>query len=371
MRRAPFLWILIAAGCGGGRDAPRAADAGGAPAAFRFPVTVVEAVYGSVTESVILVGDVETARRAILAFERPGRVTEAAVEAGDRVATGTPLARLDDAVLEAELRAARAAAAAERVDADFASAELQRARELGDTIAQSERDRWSSETAAREARAARSNAEVARLEALLAQGVLRAPFPGTVVARHVTLGSHAAAGAPAFELVDLAALEVRLELPAAVAARAEEGDRVLLETGAAGAGLELALDTIVPSAEPGTRTFRAIARFAGSAAPGLRPGAFVRAHLALGEATGIVVPSDALLESPQGASLIVAEGGDDAVPPSARMVPVRILARGATSVAVAPLEPGTLAAGARVVVTGADNVFPGAPLLLQAHRAAL
>jgi RND family efflux transporter MFP subunit len=371
MRRALFLWIAMAAGCSGGNGAPRAADAAGAPAAFRFPVTFVEAVHGTITESVILVGDVETARRAILAFERPGRVTNVAVDAGDRVATGMPLARLDDAVLEAELRSARAAAAAERVDADFAASELQRARELGDTIAQSERDRWSSEMAAREARAARGNAEVARLEAMLAQGVLRAPFPGTVVARHVTLGSHAATGAAAFELVDLEALEVWLELPAAVAARAQDGDRVLLETGVAGASLELTLDTIVPSAEPGTRTFRAIARFAGADAPGLRPGAFVRAHLALGEAAGILVPNDALLENAHGAALIVAEGGDDAVPPSARMVPVRILARGATSVAVEQIEPGTLTAGARVVVTGADNVFPGAPLLLQAHRAAL
>jgi RND family efflux transporter MFP subunit len=279
------------------------------------------------------------------------------------------LARLDDAALEAALRAARAAAAAERAGADDALAELRRARELGDTVAQSERDRWSAESAAREARAARSDAEIGRLEAVLAQGVLHAPFAGTIVARRVTLGSHAAAGATAFELVDLAALEAWLELPAEIAGLARAGDRVTLE--APGGELELPLDAIVPATEPGARTFRAVARFAGSAAPGLLPGAFVRARLVLRAAAGLVVPVDALLETAGGTTLVCAEAGADGAPDTARLVPVRVLARGADgNAAVAPLEPGALAAGARVVVTGCDNVFPGAPLLLQPHRAA-
>ncbi len=369
MRRAPLVFFALVAGCGSGDPAAPAGGGPGGASAFRFPVTFIEAAAGTVEEMVALVGDVETTRRAALAFERAGRVAEVSADNGDHVTAGMPLARLDDAVLEAELRAARASVVADRADADFALSELKRARELGSTIAQSERDRWTSESAAREARAARSAAEVGRLETQLAQGVLRAPFDGTVVERRVTLGSHAAAGAPAFELVDLESLEVRLELPASIAAHAQAGDRVLLATD--DGEVELRLASIIPSADPGTRTFRAIARFDRATAPGLRPGAFVRSRLTLRAAEGIVVPADALLDRPQGSMLVVADGGDGAAPPVARLVPVKILARGADGVAVAPLQPGDLVAGARVVVTGSDNVFPGAPLLLQPHKANL
>lgn len=369
MRRTlPFVFLSLTA-CGGGGDAP-AADAGGGPGGaggFRFPVTFVLAGEGEIEERVTVVGDVETARRAVLAFERAGRVAEMLAAEGARVEAGALLARLDDAVLQAELRAAQASAAADRVDADFAAQELQRALGLGDALAQSERDRWRSETAAREARAARSAAEVGRLEALLAQGELRAPFTGTVVARRATLGSHAAPGAAILELVDLDALEARLELPVEAAALLHEGEAVRIEGGAV--VLDLRLDAILPSADPGTRTFRAIARFAGAAAPGLRPGAFVRASLVLRRGAGVLVPHDALLFGPQGEAIVVAEGGADGAPPVARFVPVRVLARGGAAAAVASIEPGGLQSGARVVVTGVDNVFPGAPLLLQEHAA--
>jgi hypothetical protein len=46
---------------------------------------------------------------------------------------------------------------------------------------------------------------------------------------------------------------------------------------------------------------------------------------------------------------------------------VTVLARNAIEAAVVPIEDGALAAGTQIVVTGADNVFPGAPLRPVAH----
>jgi hypothetical protein len=80
------------------------------------------------------------------------------------------------------------------------------------------------------------------------------------------------------------------------------------------------------------------------------------------------VPRDALMESPQGASLMVADPGEGGGPPLARLVPIAVLARDGARAAVRPLD-GELAAGIAVLVTGNDNVFPGAPLRLQEHRA--
>jgi hypothetical protein len=85
-----------------------------------------------------------------------------------------------------------------------------------------------------------------------------------------------------------------------------------------------------------------------------------------------VVPINALVESPRGFVVYAvappAEGG--AAPgagqapaaPTAKLVPIRVLARNATHAAVAPFEPGALVAGSQVVVTGVQNIYPGAPL---------
>lgn len=376
MRRPPFL-ALAALGCliSCAEDVQPAADAGGggeeaAGGGFTFPVTFVPLETGDVEESVELVGDVETLRRAELAFERAGRVVEVAREVGEDVEAGALLARLDSAVITAELAAARAAADAARADADYAEAEVRRALALGDALAQSERDRWAAENATRSARAAQADAEVARLEAIEAQSFLRAPFAGTLVERRLTLGSYALAGTPVFELVDAQRLEIRLELPAALAAGVRDGDTVRLQ-GADGAEWALPLVRVLPSADPGTRTFRALLRpDAGVvAAAGLRPGGFVRARLVVRRATAAaVVPRDALLEGPQGAAIMVADPGEGGGPPLARIAPVVVLARDADRAAVRPLA-GELAAGIAVIVTGNDNVFPGAPLRLQEHRA--
>lgn len=369
---AVLLLCLFLTGCGDDH-APAGGASRGGPGGFVFPVTFVEIGSGEVEETIGVVGDVETRQRARLAFERSGRLVEVLAEAGDTVAAGALLARMDDAVLRAEKQAAVAALKAARTDADYAQSELKRAQELGTALAESERDRWVTQAAVRATQVSEREADVERLDALLAQSELRAPFAGVLTERSITLGSYTLIGVMAFELVDLRNLELQLEIPASFSQQVREGATVtLLGVGPPGGeDLQLPLHAILPATDASTRTFRGIVRVDAAAAPGLRPGMFVRARLPLRRGAGLTVPADALLEGPQGTVLVVAEPGSGAAPPTARFVPVRVLARDAGTAAVAPLEPGALAAGAQVVVTGSDNVFPGAPLLLQAHRAAL
>lgn len=379
-----LLWAaLLPMACSKADGEAPAENAGGPMGGFQFPVTFVVAEPGEVAETVEVVGDVVSARSAALAFERGGRIAAVLADLGDEVAEGVVLARLDDAVLMAQRDAARAAAAAARVEADYALIELQRAQEMGDAVADSERDRWSAESQARAARVHEREAELHRLEALLVQGELRAPFPAVVIDRHVTLGSTAQPPAPAFDVVDLAHREVHLELPADYASLLALGAPVELRSDAvADLRVDARLDALVPSSDPATRTFRALVRLDDVMDPQRRllPGMFVRARLVLRRAASeTVVPVDSLLEGPQGTVLVtVAEpeapapgNGGSADPgsaaPVARFVPVRVLARDALRAAVAPLQPGDLASGARVVLTGAANVFPGAPLSPQPH----
>lgn len=336
---------------------------------FAFPVTFVSIEQGAVEEQVSLAGDVATMRRATLAFERSGRIAEMAVEEGQRIEAGQVLARLKDDVLVAEKEAAVAAHGAALAQKDYAEQELERTERMADVVADTERDQWSSEVAIRGAVAKQREAEVGSLVERLGQGALVAPFEGVVVKRHLTLGSFANPGDAVVEVVDLQNREVRVELPQDLAMRLEPGIAVEVHAAALADGPLIAtLDVILPSSQSRTRTFTGLVRLPADADPQLRllPGAFVEVRLvARRAADALIIPPDALVESPEGTVLYAIDGDG---PSTARLVPLMVLARSADGVAVAPFDPESLKAGDRIVVTGTDNIFPTAPLLLHLHR---
>jgi RND family efflux transporter MFP subunit len=365
----PLLGGMLCAACS--EEAPAVSMSGG----FRIPVTWARVEPGRVVETVELVGDVLSRRWARLAFERPGRVVEVLADLGDDVSEGQLLARLDDDVIERELDVARALVASARAEADFAEREARRGSEAGvGVLSASEQDRRSAAAATASARLAQREAEMARLAEVLAQGQLRAPFDGIVASREITVGSHAAPGQPTFTLVDLVHREVHLEIPAPVATAMTLGVPVelrvddlpdLVVTGT--------MDELVPTASLSSRTFTGVVRLDGlEGAEKLLPGMFTRARFAQTTAESrTVVPADAVLEDVRGAHLVVMDApagggtpGEDggSVAPTARIVPVRVLAADGVHAAVAALQPGALQPGDRVIVTGADNVYPGASL---------
>ncbi len=80
------------------------------PATADLETAVVER--GTLTASVSASGTVEARRRVALMFKSPGRVAEVYVEAGDEVAAGDPLVKLDTSELELQVAQARAGLAA-------------------------------------------------------------------------------------------------------------------------------------------------------------------------------------------------------------------------------------------------------------------
>ena len=200
----------------------------------------------------------------------------------------------------------------------------------------------------------------------------------SVSSRNVTLGSYATAGragalgsAP-FTLVDMVHREVRLELPPSVATRLRVGAPVTLRADELpGLQIETVLHELVPAADLASRTFVGVVRLDGlDPDRRLMPGMFVRAVFEKTRVNGqTVVPADAVLNGDLGPYIVVMDepkqgAGEDGMPasPTARMVPVTVLASDTRYAAVASLQPGALPPNTRVVVTGGDNAFPGAPL---------
>lgn len=402
-------------------DASAGAPAGRPP--FVLPVELAEVRAGELRPAVELTGSVVSGARSRIGFERAGRIATLAVLEGASVETGELLAVLDARDAQAALERARAAQAlAERelervlsgereevkrrlqaelavreAEAELARREAERGEELVRTqvVSESALDalraaRTTADSrvqAAREALAQaqagsraediavqRAQVELRRADVALGQRELdkcelRAPFPAFVVRRVAALGDSLAAGAPVLELVDRSRREVEIEIPASAAARLGPAPRLGLRLDEVrDFELETALDAFVPVADEQSRVFRGVARLdaAEDSALVLKPGMFVRARLELAALSNVLlVPSDALRVMGQGTVLVRAKAGagpDGAPSLAAEFVPVRVLGAVGGESAVEALG-ASLAAGERVVTSGAAMAFPGAPLL--------
>ena len=148
-------------------------------------------------------GTVE-ATEAQLGFQAPGRIEEITVHEGDMVKQGQVLARLDTRETEARLAQARAQVRAAQVRLSEAERDLRRSRELlgGGAIGQEAYDK--AQTAQKVARSDddQARAQVAALEAVLANMQVRASFDGIVTIRHHEPGEIVPAGTPILTIMN-------------------------------------------------------------------------------------------------------------------------------------------------------------------------
>lgn len=187
------------------------------------------------------------AEQVQIATKLTGRVVEIRADEGDMVEAGAVLARMDDAELQAQLRGAKAQAdralhakmqvestiAQRKSERALAQQEYQRALILHDKgYFPTERlDQRRSELNVAEAGYSAAlaglddaaaaievaQAEIARIESLIADTVLKAPVSGRVQYRLAQPGEVLAAGAPVLTLLDLTDVYMTVFLPASAA----------------------------------------------------------------------------------------------------------------------------------------------------------
>lgn len=415
-------------------EEPVEAEAGGPPP-FMLPVTLATVELGDLEPRVHLTGSVTSARFARLGFLTGGRISSLDVREGDTVEENTVLGQLWDLDEQAELaravanrelaqrelekdlagerpeevRRLEALLAERRANADLARKDVERNKTLIGTeiIAQSQFDRLVAvrdaaeasvrvaeealatgragtrleDIAIRRADLALREAEVGIAQREVDKTQLVSPFAGSIVRRVAALGDMVGVGEVVYELVDLSQREIEVEIPSARAAQLDAAPPVVVTVDDLPSfRLETRLDSLVAVADSQSRNFRGLVRIAEEQDPErvLKPGMFARLDLGLQPLQDeLLVPEDALRETPAGTIVVVARAGEpgpDGRPSlAAEWVPVRVLATEAGMAAVgAPLgaELG-LAEGDQVVLSGSDLAFPGATLMPAAARAPL
>lgn len=254
-----------------------------------------------VTQSVIesgpaISGSLAPEREATMRAEISGAVLQTYVEAGTRVAAGTPLARLDDTAIRDAYLSARSGVTAAQSGADLATREGARATTLAAAGAIADRDL---ELATRNAAAAASQLADAKARLALAQKQLddthiRAPFAGVVSARSVSAGDVVAPGTALFTVVDPSSMRLEASVPAEQLASVRVGAPVSFTVnGYPGRTFTGRVTRVNPTADPVTRQVRIFASIpnAGSTLVG---GLFADGRVNSESRTGAVVPLTAV-----------------------------------------------------------------------------
>lgn len=160
-------------------------------------------------------GRLEASQISHLGFELGGRVAELFAEEGSVLAAGEPVAQLDTALLEQQLERAAAALEAAHAEQQIASLTLERERETFERQLTSQQalDRVQATANAAVANTRALTAQLGYIKTQLKKSVLRAPFDGAVIKRHIDSGSIVNPGSKVVTFVASGAAEIKVDVP--------------------------------------------------------------------------------------------------------------------------------------------------------------
>lgn len=295
------------------------------------------------------IGTVSAGRGVDLTVETTGIVKELNITANQRVEEGAALLRLDDVVQQADLAATKAQAALDKQALERAL-EL-RERGVGSAVA----------LQAAEAAATASAAQVEKLEAVLQQKQLRAPFAGKLGIPRVDEGQYLQPGVAVVTLQDLDIMRADFTVPEQQLSQLRIGQKVRLSADGDDTVFSGEITGIDPKVDPSSRLV-AVRAAIDNPEGKLTPGQFVRIHVEMPREDDVLsLPQTALVTSLYGDYVYVArkvEGADDKV--EARQVFVRVGRRSGRDVEiVSGIAPGDV-----IVTAGQNRLSNGTPLAI-------
>lgn len=306
----------------------------------------------SLAGEIVATGRLVVREEAAVGSELNGyRVAAVYVDEGDWVKQGQAMAKLDDALLQAQIAQAEATLATQKANVDFKKSQYERAVSLEKEGAFSKEllEQRRAETASAEASLLASQAAVNEMKVREARMTLRAPVAGVVLQRTIRPGdiSTSVTSAPYFRLASNGLVELDAELPDAKLSLLKEGTpaTVTLTTGETVQGK---VRFVSPRVDQNTSLGRA--RIALPYNKALRPGSFAEARFASTSGDSVTVLASAIRYESGGPSLMLV-GDDNRV----KQVPVKLGERSGDYVQLIEGPP----AGSRVLAVGASFSLDG------------
>jgi len=335
-----------------------------APAAVVTGITIETVKSGNLPETQEIVGTVRARTSAVVSTRIPGTVSILRVREGDRVRKGQLLVQLD--ARENQATAAGASAGSDEAqrgldDAlsrkQLADATFERYQRLFNEqavsrqefeVKQTERDLATQGVARAEARLRQAQAGARAAGTMADYTRISAPISGIITSKQADLGATVFPAQPLMTIEDEGSYQLELAIPESIAATVRPGSPVQVTLDAVGSPFAATIVEIVPSADPGSRTFTAKINLAQK---GLRSGMFGRGVISLGSTVnGMLVARQAI--NVRGALTSVWVVDKDSI---ARMRLVKVGKVVGNRVEIL----SGLSDGERVVVSGSEKINEG------------
>jgi membrane fusion protein, multidrug efflux system len=249
-----------------------------------MPVEAAAARSDTVVDAILATGQIEALQSIELRPDVEGRLVQILVREGSRVRQGTPLFKIDDA----ELRAQVAQLEAER---DLARQSLTRTRDLLSQKASSQAELERAEATMRS-----TEAQFQRLKVRLDRTLVRAPFAGVMGQRMVSLGDYVTTDTRLAALQTVSPQRASFQVPERYAEQLKSGQLVSFRV-ASLPGREFTgnVDFVDPIVQLPARTIMVKARVPNPRGE-LQAGMFIEARLATAvRPSAVVIPEDAVL----------------------------------------------------------------------------
>ena len=285
-----------------------------------------------------LTGTIKGERQTVVPAKLSSSVIATNVRVGQRVTAGQLVLQLDKGGLQSQFH---------QTEALFLNAQkqLRKMQSLLDAGAISEREMDITTT---DFQIAKANFDAARGAA-----EVQSPITGVITDLYVRPGDEVSPGSRLFEVADISALRLTLDVPTSQIARLRTGQPVSVHPPDTDADpMTGTVYSIADAANTDTRSFEVECRFA-NPAPGFAPGTFATAEIEVEILeTALLIDANAVLyRSGQAYSYAITAD-------TAALIPIEVLAfNDGTAAVIADLTPGQ-----RVVVTGQKNLTPGTPV---------
>ena len=264
-------------------------------------VSVAEAKTEVIPNLLTAVGDLAAVHQVNVTTDVSGRITDIMFTAGSTVKAGSPLVQLFDGPEQGDLASFKA-------QATVAQLSLDRAKQLAAR-------QFGPQATVDQAQAAydQASAGIAKIEAIISQKLVRAPFDGELGVRHVEVGQFLTAGTQIVSLTDLSELYANFTVTEKGSAQLKVGQTVrVLVDAYPGRSFEGKITAIEPQISTDTRNIRVQATIA-NLDHILKPGMFATTTVVLPDKPAVVtVPETAVDYTLYGDSVyLIAEKKED------------------------------------------------------------
>ena len=223
-------------------------------------------------------------------------ISSITVRSGDQVKQGEVVVRLDSRELKARAEQARQAVVAAKATRARVEKDLKRMQSIqkadAGAVSRADLDRAQAAVSTTRAQLLRAQRREDEAKTALSYSTLTAPIAGRVVERYADPGDTARQGEPLLRMYDPGTLRLEASVRESVASKLAKGQQLSVRIDALQKEFAGSVDEIVPSADPGSRSF--LVKVSLSSSAGLYPGMFGRLLVPIGQIDRIYIPQNSV-----------------------------------------------------------------------------